>query len=120
MTAVLLRANMDRRRNSRVFAHLPVRVWGMDAQGLPFMQLAGVRNISHSGALIQGMRRRVLPGEVLDVQMGQEKAQFRVAWVGERGTGEEGEIGIESLPSEPFIWDMKVNLCHCSQFAGSG
>jgi len=120
MTAVLLRANMDRRRNPRVVAHLPVRVWGMDAQGLPFMELAGVRNISNSGALIQGMRRRVLPGEVLEVQLGQEKAQFRVAWVGIRGTRKEGEIGVESLPFEPFIWDVNVNLCLCSQFAGTG
>ena len=111
---------MDRRRNPRVMAHLPVRVWGMDAEGLPFMQLAGVRNISSSGALIQGMRRQVLPGEILEVQLGQEKAQFRVAWVGIRGTRKEGEIGIESLPSEPFIWDVNVNLCLCSQFAGTG
>jgi len=92
----------------------------MDAEGLPFMQLAGVRNISSSGALIQGMRRQVLPGEILEVQLGQEKAQFRVAWVGIRGTRKEGEIGIESLPSEPFIWDVNVNLCLCSQFAGTG
>jgi hypothetical protein len=111
---------MDRRRNPRVVAHLPVRVWGMDAQGLPFMQLAGVRNISSSGALIQGMRRQVLPGEILEVQLGQEKAQFRVAWVGIRGTRKEGEIGVESLPFEPFIWDVNVNLCLCSQFAGTG
>ena len=99
---------------------MPVRIWGMDAQGLPFMQLASVRNISSSGALIQGMRRQVLPGEILEVQLGQEKAQFCVVWVGIRGTRNEGEIGIESLPSEPFIWDVNVNLCRCSQFAASG
>ena len=105
---------MDRRRSPRISAHLPVRVWGMDARGLPFMQLASVRNISSSGALIQGMRRQVLPGEILEVQFDEEKAQFRVDMP--RG----GEIGVESLTPEPSIWDMNVNLCHCSQLVGEG
>ena len=36
---------MDRRRNSRVSARLPVRIWGVDAHDLPFMQLASVKNL---------------------------------------------------------------------------
>src|SRR5436305_1434970 len=40
---------MDRRRNPRVKAQLPVRIWGVDAHDLPFMQLASVKNLSSSG-----------------------------------------------------------------------
>jgi hypothetical protein len=111
---------MDRRHSPRISAHLPVRIWGMDAQGLPFMQLASVRNISSSGALIHGMHRQVLPGEILDVQFAQVKAQFRVIWADRAGMGRGGEIGVESLIAEPCIWDMNVDLCHCSQLAGEG
>jgi len=111
---------MDRRRSPRISAHLPVRVWGMDARGLPFMQLASVRNISSSGALIQGMRRQVLPGEILEVQFDEEKAQFRVVWADRVDMPRGGEIGVESLTPEPSIWDMNVNLCHCSQLVGEG
>jgi hypothetical protein len=106
---------MDRRRNPRIAARLPVRIWGMDVYSCPFMQLATAMNISRSGALIQGMRRQVRPGEVLEVQLGHEKAQFRVTWVGKRGSQRDGEIGIEMLPSEPCIWD--VNLSQCIQYA---
>ena len=52
---------MDRRRNSRVKAHLPVRIWGVDAHDLPFMQLASVKNLSSTGAVVQGMRRQIKP-----------------------------------------------------------
>ena len=106
---------MDRRRNPRVSAPLPVRLWGMDAYDRPFMTVATVKDISTTGACIQGLRKQLKAGTILEVQMGEEKAQFRVAWVGRVGTRKEGEIGLESLPSEPCIWD--VNLEHC-QFAG--
>jgi hypothetical protein len=86
---------MDRRRNPRVFARLPVRIWGMDVYSRPFMQLA--------------------TAEILEVQLGHEKAQFRVTWVGKLGSRKDGEIGVEILPSEPCIWD--VNLTQCIQYA---
>ena len=109
---------MDRRRKRRVTAHLPVRVWGLDAKSRPFTQLARVKNISITGALVQGMLRTVKPGEVVHVQFGEEQAQFRVVWAGKKGTANEGQLGIEGLASEPSIWD--VNLVRCNEFAGKG
>ncbi|MGA9041944.1 MAG: PilZ domain-containing protein [Terriglobales bacterium] len=107
---------MDRRRSPRIAARLPVRIWGMDAYALPFMALVTLNDISQTGARVQGIRRMVKAGTVLEVQLGEEKAQFRVAWVGKAGTQKEGQLGLESLPSEPCIWD--VNLGLCNQFAG--
>jgi len=99
---------MDRRRSPRVTANLPVRVWGVDAHDLPFMQLASVRNLSSTGAVINGMRRRVRPGEILEVQLDQEKAQFLVVWTGMPGTHSAGEIGLRSLASEPCLWGVAL------------
>ena len=82
------------------------------------MQLASVRNISSEGAVIQGMRSQIRPGEVVDVQYEGNKAQFQVVWAGRPGTRNEGEIGIEKLPEEPCIWD--VNLERCGQLVGQG
>ena len=110
--------NMDRRRNPRITAMLPVRVWGVDAHALPFMQLATVRNISSSGAVVQGIRRRIQPGVVLEVQSGDDKAQFKVVWVGRTGTAREGEIGLETLPAEPCLWDQ--DLSRYSELVGTG
>src|ERR1700730_15270614 len=84
---------MDRRRSPRVTAHLPVRIWGVDAHDLPLMQLASVKNLSSTVAVIQGMRRQIKPGEILEMQLDDEKAQFRVIWTGQQGTGSAGELG---------------------------
>jgi hypothetical protein len=107
---------MDRRRSPRVSAGLPVRIWGLDAYALPFTALGTVKDISHSGALVHGIRQLLKPGTILEVQLGEDKAQFRVAWAGQPGTRKQGQVGLESLPSEPYIWD--VNLGQCNQFAG--
>jgi hypothetical protein len=99
---------MDRRRNPRVTVLLPVRVWGVDAHSLPFTQLVTVKNFSASGVVIRGLRRQVNPGETLEVQTGDGKAQFRVVWVGRIGSRRDGEVGLQSLPSEPHIWDLNL------------
>ena len=65
---------MDRRRSPRVKAQLPVRIWGVDAHDLPFMQLASVKNLSSTGVVVQGMRRQIKPGEILEVQLGRRKS----------------------------------------------
>ena len=88
---------------------LPVRIWGVDAHSLPFTQLVTVKNLSASGVVVLGLRRQVNPGEVLEVQTGEGKAQFRVVWVGRMGGRREGEAGLQSLPSEPKIWDLELN-----------
>ena len=109
---------MDRRRSRRVTAMLPVRVWGVDGKGLPFSQMARVRNISNQGAVLHGIQRPVKAGELLHVQVGQQKAEFQVVWTGKPGTRQHGEVGIQTIPSEPYIWD--VDLAQCSQFVGKG
>ena len=109
---------MDRRRETRVDAMLPVKIWGVDDNLCPFMQLARVTNISSAGAVVEGVRPQIKPGEVLDVQYEGAKAQFRVIWAGRMGSRHEGEIGIEKLPDEPCIWG--ISLDRCVQFVGNG
>jgi hypothetical protein len=101
---------MDRRRNPRVGVLLPVRIWGVDSHSLPFSETVTVKNLSASGAVIQGLRRRVKPGEILEVQTGEGKGQFRVIWVGTIGSRSEGEAGLQGLPSEPTIWELNLGV----------
>jgi hypothetical protein len=109
---------MDRRRSPRVEAVFPVRIWGLDANTMPFMETARATSISSAGALIQGFRRQVRVGELLEVQLGDETCQFRVVWVGKSGSRKAGELGLESVSAETGLWDL--NLCRCSQFAAHG
>ena len=46
---------IDRRREPRRIAGLPVFVWGVDTQGERFCQEAQARDISQSGALLTGL-----------------------------------------------------------------
>ncbi len=109
---------MDRRRESRVDTAFPVRIWGVDRYCRPFMQLAIVRNISSLGAVLQNVRSRIKPGEILDVQYDGQKAQFRVVWTGKAGTMEAGEVGLQRLPDEPYIWD--IDPLRCAQSPAEG
>jgi hypothetical protein len=109
---------MDRRRNPRMVAHLPVRVWGMDANGLPFIELVHVRNLSAGGAVLHGLRKTVRKGELLDVQLDGHPAQFRVVWAGAIGGRRQGEVGLQRLEAEPFIG--QIELTGCSQIAARG
>jgi hypothetical protein len=103
---------MDRRRSPRVSVQLPVEVWGLDASSQAFMQSALITNMSSGGIVVEGLRRRMRPGEVLDVRMGCETARFRVIWV-----GEQGELGMEALTSQTFV--PPYVLAYCSQAAGA-
>ena len=97
---------MDRRQNPRIAVQLPVQVWGMDAFGRPFMDPAIVINMSTSGMVLQGVRRRMRAGELLDVRMGKKKAEFRVVWVNAAG-----DLGLQSLTAQAFLPDSVLSYC---------
>ena len=109
---------MDRRRNARVTTVLPVRIWGLDVHSVPFIELAIATNISAGGATIQGVNRRIRPGEILEVQYGTESAPFRVVWIRPSLGSATAEIGVQGLAAETSLWG--VDLQRCAQVAGIG
>jgi len=96
---------MDRRKERRLTLELPVRIWGVDKMARPFAEIVRVRNVSNHGAVLIGVRSKVQNGEVLDVQLGASRAQFRIVW-----TGVSGEAGIEALAFEPPIFDIGAGI----------
>jgi hypothetical protein len=104
---------MDRRKERRLDLELPVRIWGVDRMARPFAELARVRNVSNRGAVLIGIRSKVQPGDVLDVQNGRSRTQFRIVWM-----GPSGEAGIEALTYEPPI--LGIGLPSVFAMVGSG
>ena len=98
---------MDRRKERRLNLELPVRIWGVDRMARPFAEMVRVRNVSSGGAVLTGVRSKVQTGEVLDVQHGAQRAQFRIVWM-----NVSGEAGIEALVKEPriFGFDMGIGI----------
>jgi len=95
---------MEPLRELRVPMQLEVRVWGMDVGGKPFFQSARTVEVSAKGARLAGITCLKQPGEVIGVQHGSHKARFRVVWVGEQDTPEQGQIGIACLDPDKCIW----------------
>ena len=68
----------------------------------PFTEVVRVKNVSLSGAVLLGVHATMRAGQLLDVQHGAQRAQFRIAWAGS------GEAGIAALPFEPCIWEVAL------------
>jgi hypothetical protein len=96
---------MDRRTERRLNLELPVRIWGVDRMARPFAEIVRVGNVSNRGAVLIGVRSKVQPGEMLDVQLGASRAQFRIVWI-----GLSGEAGIQALTMEPPIFGIGIGI----------
>ncbi|HET7891964.1 MAG TPA: PilZ domain-containing protein [Candidatus Sulfotelmatobacter sp.] len=57
-------------------------------------------DVSHRGARIGGVAFRLKPGEVVNLVSDGVEARFLVIWVGERGTPQEGQVGLQSLAGD--------------------
>jgi len=82
------------------------------------MQLAMVKNVSDNGVLLGGVRIPLKPGGVVDVQYNGAKAEFLVVWAGERGSRKQGELGLQTLPAQPPLWDRCFD--RACEFVGKG
>jgi hypothetical protein len=104
---------MDRRTERRLNLELPVRIWGVDRMARPFAEIVRVGNVSNRGAVLVGMRSKVQSGDLLDVQLGASRAQFRIVWM-----SLSGEAGIEALAFEPPI--LGIGLPKGFEMVGTG
>jgi len=104
---------MDRRKERRLNLELPVRIWGVDKMARPFAEIVRVRNVSNRGAVLIGMRSKLQTGELLDVQLGASRTQFRIAWI-----SFSGEAGIQALAFEPPI--LGIGLPKVFDMVGTG
>jgi hypothetical protein len=77
----------------------------MDANGRTLLQIVTTRNISRHGALLDGLQGTLKPGEIISITFKNNKARFRVSWVGDPGTDRAGQIGVQSVDPAKCLWD---------------
>jgi hypothetical protein len=92
--------SIHQRREPRIAVALPVQVWGYDARQESFHQTTSVIDVSHRGARIGGAPFQLKAGDVVHLVSGGQDARFRVIWVGEPGTPQEGQVGLQSLTTD--------------------
>src|ERR1700674_1201192 len=87
-----------RQSGPRLTVDLPVRIWGMSAEGRPFSQHARAQNISSGGALISGVDDELRVGDVVVVQCDEKKTRCTVIWVMNAGPVRKNRVGGKFSP----------------------
>lgn len=106
-----------KQRYPRTKMVLPLRVW-LDQQKFDAsaLHLAHTLDISPIGGRLGGLRVPVEPGQIIMLQHGQQKSQFRVIW-SKQLEPREIHAGIESLESGK-IWDLDLPQQPTAEAAG--
>lgn len=99
---------MPKEPEPRVDVNLPIRVFGLDAEGRPFSQNAHARNISLHGAKVAWLEKQLKPGDVVGVQFGEQKARCKVIWVVEAGPVQKIEAGVKMVEGQRCPWQNEI------------
>lgn len=110
---------MGNRRQPRAPVGLKVTVSGLDAEGNHFIQTAYARDVSSSGARLDGLALFKSPGQTLEVECAGRSAKFLVVWIGEPGRQEQGQVGIRSLDPNQNIWKMDLPRSGTDNYHGA-
>ena len=94
----------DPKSEPRLTVDLPVRIWGMSAEGRPFSQHARAFNISSEGALVSGVETELKVGDVIGVQFEEKKTRCTVIWVVNTGPIKKNEVGIKLVAEQECPW----------------
>ena len=100
----------DDQSEPRLSVDLPVRIWGMTAEGRPFSQHARAQNISSDGALISGVEGEPKVGDVVGVQCDEKKTRCTVIWVMNTGPVKKNQVGVKLVADQECPWKNYLPL----------
>ena len=92
----------------RLDVELPIRVFGMGADGRPFIHKAQARNISYHGAKLTGLGTLLKPGDVIGVQVDDIKGRCKVIWVVDAGQAQNISVGVSLVEGQPCPWEKEM------------
>jgi hypothetical protein len=88
----------------RLTVDIPVRIWGMSAQGRPFSQHVRAQNISCEGASLNDVESELKVGDVIGIQCDSNKARCTVIWAMNTGTLKKNQVGIRLVTDQECPW----------------
>ena len=96
---------MEHQRERPKRMGLSVQIYGKDADGIPFLEPARVREIEGRGAHLEGIVARLRTGDVIGVKCFENKALFRVISVYSAAIDlNERMVGIVNLQPTANFW----------------
>lgn len=87
---------------------LPVRIFGLGANGKPFNLVGETVDVSTAGVCVRCDTSGLAAGDTVGIEQGTNKARYRVQWVGKLGTARYGQFGAVSLAPEKNIWPVSL------------
>lgn len=99
---------VDLQTDSRLTVDLPVRVWGMAADGRTFSQSARAQNVSWEGALLNGIEPPLKVGDVIGLQYEEKKVRCQVVWTMNAGGIKKNQVGIKLVADQECPWKSQL------------
>ena len=110
---------MGTRREPRVPARLPVRIFGTDANGRRFSEDVHTADISRYGARLKGVLAQLRVGEIVGLTHGASKGRFVVQWAGQPGTPQAGQVGLFNNAPEKWTWETPLPPAYIDNYSGT-
>ena len=92
---------VHQRREPRITVARPVEVRSQDQTSFP--QNTSLIDVSHHGVRVGGVGLRLKVGEVVQLLSDGVEARFQVIWVGEPGTAQDGQIGLQRMTVDDVV-----------------
>ena len=96
----------DTRQEKRLHLAVPVKVF--PEVGSVESQNCCTYEISTSGARLvapQGIKK---VGQTIWLQRQNRRARYKVVWIGQDGTSQQGQVGVECLEPSNVIWEPEI------------
>ena len=101
---------IERRAEERVRVEVCVRLVGTDACCERFSESVLATNLSRSGALLTRVKAQLRCGDLINVEYGSRKAQFRIVWVLDGSSREGIRVAIHKLENQDCPWEAVLPL----------
>jgi hypothetical protein len=97
---------VDTRQEQRLHLAIPVKV-------SPDMRATEWHSCCTYEISLLGARLNALPGiskvgQVIWVQRQNRRAKYKVIWIGQSGTSQAGQVGVESMEPGNVIWENEI------------
>lgn len=97
---------VNQRKQERLRAVLPVRVWGTDANGANFEELAHTLDVAPQGGRLGAIHYQLKVADTLTVQYRQHKMEFRVVWTKLLEKAKEYQVGLQAVSQDKEAWGL--------------
>lgn len=96
-----------------------VSLFGTDAAGKPFSESAHAVSINGSEITLEGTKCALHANLLVGIGYAGQEGLFRVSWVGDKGTPQEGRVGLRELQPEKKVLRSMTTTLALDRMAGN-